>query len=163
MCFAWLAPPAWLSKCAPPGEGRFQTLNCQFWANRGTELPACGDSGHPARCVQMEAQKVGTASGFKFEVSGSLLETRNLKPETRNVSDFCAHIWAGRREPTSVTRRTAGKMPAVPTGETHCATVGRSLRSKLRMGTVPERFHSPCRRWHASICANRRQQRRFPN
>ena len=37
---------------------------------------------------QMEAQKVGTVSGFKFEVSGSLLETRNLEPETRNVSDF---------------------------------------------------------------------------
>jgi len=36
----------------------------------------------------MEAKKVGTVSGFKFEVSGSLLETRNLEPETRNVSDF---------------------------------------------------------------------------
>ena len=41
------------------------------------------------RCLpQMEAQKVGTVSGFKFEVSGSLPETRNLEPETRDVSDF---------------------------------------------------------------------------
>jgi len=64
----------------------------QPWA--GGRNPFGIENGLPT-LGQMEAQKGGTVSGFKFEVSGSVLETRNLKPETRNVSAFLrSHIWA---------------------------------------------------------------------
>jgi len=141
------------------GRGRIVAQSFQPVGTAGI-LPSCPVC--VCRCARKKSETF-RVSGSRFRVSRSEPETSNLKPET--VPTFCASICAGRREPTSVTRRTAGKMPAVPTGETHCATVAKRKPSFRRWKTVSsphacavQKVRSPVPRGHRTVPALRLEE-----